>query len=161
MTNPLKNRNLLLKSLILLLAASLFGACDKRKVYHAYQSLPDEGWRRTDTLCFSAEVPDSQTYCKLSVEVRNRNDYPYQNLLLSIGCTTPDSLSSPTDTLHLTLADEEGIWKGKGWGGLYQNSFPAGSVRIGKPGTYLFKIAYTFPDETLPGINDIGIKLER
>lgn len=85
MTNPLKNRNLLLKSLILLLAASLFGACDKQKVYHAYQSLPDEGWRQTDTLCFSVEVPDSQTYCKLSVEVRNRNNYPYQNLLLSIG----------------------------------------------------------------------------
>ena len=161
MTNRLKNRNLCLKGIILLFVASLLSACDKQTVYHSFQSLPTEGWLREDTLSFDVKVTDSLTYYKLSLEVRNRSNYPYQNLPLSICYTTADSIPSPTDTIQLILADKEGIWKGDGWGGLYQTAVPAGSVRIGKPGTYLFKVAYTLPDERLQGINDIGIKLKR
>lgn len=161
MTNRLKNRNLCLKGIILLFVASLLSACDKQTVYHSFQSLPTEGWLREDTLSFDVKVTDSLTYYKLSLEVRNRSNYPYQNLPLSICYTTADSIPSPTDTIQLILADKEGIWKGDGWGGLYQTAVPAGSVRIGKPGTYLFKMAYTLPDERLQGINDIGIKLKR
>lgn len=161
MTNRLKNRNLCLKGIILLFVASLLSACDKQTVYHSFQSLPTEGWLREDTLSFDVKVTDSLTYYKLSLEVRNRSNYPYQNLPLSICYTTADSIPSPTDTIQLILADKEGIWKGDGWGGLYQTAVSAGSVRIGKPGTYLFKVAYTLPDERLQGINDIGIKLKR
>ena len=161
LTNQLKNRNLCLKGIILLFVASLLSACDKQTVYHSFQSLPTEGWLREDTLSFDVKVTDSLTYYKLSLEVRNRSNYPYQNLPLSICYTTADSIPSPTDTIQLILADKEGIWKGDGWGGLYQTAVSAGSVRIGKPGTYLFKVAYTLPDERLQGINDIGIKLKR
>lgn len=161
MTNRLKNRNLCLKGIILLFVASLLSACDKQTVYHSFQSLPTEGWLREDTLSFDVKVTDSLTYYKLSLEVRNRNNYPYQNLPLSICYTTEDSIPSPADTIQLILADKEGTWKGDGWGGLYQTAVSAGSVRIGKPGTYLFKVSYTLPDERLQGINDIGIKLKR
>ena len=161
MTNRLKNRNLCLKGIILLFVASLLSACDKQTVYHSFQSLPTEGWLREDTLSFDVKVTDSLTYYKLSLEVRNRSNYPYQNLPLSICYTIADSIPSPTDTIQLILADKEGIWKGDGWGGLYQTAVSAGSVRIGKPGIYLFKVAYTLPDERLQGINDIGIKLKR
>lgn len=161
MKSLLKNRNFCLKGIMPLFVASVLSACDKQAVYHVFQSLPTEGWQRKDTLCFSAEIPDSLTYYKLSVEIRNRNNYPYQNISLSVSYDTPDVQALPADTLQFTLADKEGIWKGDGWGGLYQSAFPAGSVRIGKPGIYLFKIAYILPDETLRGINDIGIRLER
>lgn len=156
-----KNKGFCRRIIILLFAAAALSACDEHTVYHTFQSLPAGGWQRKDTLFFSVDVPDSLIDCKLSVEVRNRNNYPYQNLDLSISRDNPDARPLPADTLRLILADKEGLWKGDGWGGLYQTSFPAGNVRIGKAGTYLFKIAYTLPDEALQGINDIGIKLER
>ena len=161
MINRFKNSNLCLKSILLLFVASALIACDKQTVYHSFQSIPAEGWLQKDTLSFNVEVPDSFTYYKLSVEIRNRNDYPYQNLTLSISCHTPDSTALPTDTLQITLANKEGKWKGTGWGSLYQSEFPIGSIQIGKPGIYQFKIAYAFPDKVLSGINDIGIKLKR
>ena len=161
MTNRPKNRNICLKGIILLFVASLSSACDKQTVYHSFQSLPSEGWMRKDTLYFNVNVSDSLTYYKLSMEVRNRNNYPYQNLSLSVCYDSPDSVSLPADTIQLALADTEGIWKGDGWGGLYQTAVPAGSIRIDKSGTYRFKIAYVLPDETLQGLNDIGIKLEK
>ena len=145
----------------LLFVAGALSACDKQTVYHTFQSLPTEGWQREDTLFFKVDIPDSLTYYKLSVEVRNRNNYPYQNIDLSVSYDNPDGHLLPADTLQLILADKEGIWKGDGWGGLYQTAISAGSIRIGKPGTYRFKIAYTFPDESLQGINDIGLKLKR
>ena len=162
MTNLLKNSNFCLKGIILLFVASTLVACDKQTIYHSYQALPAEGWQKKDTLSFNVEVPDSFTYYKLFVEVRNRNDYPYQNINLSISYLAPtDTLSLPTDTIQLTLADKEGKWKGTGWGSLYQSEFPVGGIRIRKPGNYQFKIAYTFTDQSLNGINDIGIRLNR
>lgn len=161
MTNRFKNKIKHLKYIILLFIVGALGACDKQTVYHAFRSVPQEGWKRQDTLFFDVAVPDSQTYYKLTVEIRNRNTYPYQNINLSVGYEDPESKRVQVDTLKAVLASKEGIWKGDGWGGLYQSAFSAGSIKIGKPGNYLFKIAYTLPDEILPGINDVGIKLRR
>lgn len=159
MTSQLKNKDF--KNILLLLVASVLYACNEHTVYHAFQSIPIEGWQRKDTLLFNVEVPDSQTYYKLSIEVRNRNNYPYQNINLSLSYCDSLCHIQVSDTIHLTLADKEGKWMGDGWGGLYQTAFSAGSVRIGNSGTYYFKIAYTLSDQILQGINDIGIKLER
>lgn len=161
MTNRLKNKRTYLKYIFLLFIAGASGACDKQTVYHAFRSIPQEGWKRQDTLFFNVIVPDSQTYYKLTLEVRNRNIYPYQNIGLSVCCNGPEATRLQADTLEAVLADKEGIWKGDGWGGLYQSAFPAGNIRIEKPGNYLFKVAYTLPDDILPGINDVGIKLQR
>ena len=161
MTNRLKNKRTYLKYILLLFIAGASGACDKQTVYHTFRSIPQEGWKRQDTLFFNVIVPDSQTYYKLTLEVRNRNTYPYQNIGLSVCCDGPEATRLQADTLEAVLADKEGIWKGDGWGGLYQSAFPAGNIRIEKPGNYLFKVAYTLPDDILPGINDVGIKLQR
>lgn len=161
MTNRLKNKRTYLKYIFLLFITSALGACDKQTVYHAFRSIPQEGWKRQDTLFFNVIVPDSQTYYKLTLEVRNRNTYPYQNIGLSVCCDGPEAARLQADTLEAVLADKEGIWKGDGWGGLYQSAFPAGNIRIEKSGNYLFKVAYTLPDDILPGINDVGIKLQR
>lgn len=163
MTNLFKNKRLYPLFIILLFITSLLmSACGKQPVYYAFQSLPQDGWMRQDTLHFKAVVPDSQTHYKLFIEVRNRNTYPYQNLNLSICYNSPaPQRRLPADSLTLILVEKEGTWKGSGWGGLYQLSFSAGDIKIEKPGDYLFKIAHTLPDQLLPGINDIGIRLER
>ena len=161
MKNLLKNKTSLLKSLILLFIASFHTACDEQTVYHSFQSLPTEGWQRNDTVFFNVSVADSATLYNVSVEVRNRNNYPYQNLPLLIYYDSPEALNIKRDTLELRLADNAGIWLGDGWGGLYQSTLPAGFVRIGKAGEYRFKIIHLLPDEVLPGINDVGIKLKR
>lgn len=147
---------------LLLVTGALCACGGQNCVYHSYHSLPTSGWLREDTLLFEASVPDSQCYYKLFVEIRNRNNYPYQNLPLYIGYTPEaDGALQPADTLPCLLADREGKWLGSGWGGLYQSAFFAGSIRIKQPGTYRFAISSLLPDSILPGINDIGIRLER
>lgn len=156
-----KHKKFLRKNLTLLFIASLFIACDKQTVYHNFQSLPTEGWQREDTLSFQVAVPDSATFYSISVEVRNRNNYPYQNLPLLICYDNPETQNFKKDTLEIRLADSTGVWSGDGWGGLYQSTLRAGMVRIGKAGEYRFRITHLLPDTLLPGINDVGIKLKR
>lgn len=161
MKSLLKHKTFPGKILLLLLIASLFTACDKQVVYHAYQPLPTEGWQLSDTLLFKIAVPDSATFYNVSVEVRNRSNYPYQNLPLLLYCDSPEAQNIKKDTLNLTLASNTGNWFGNGWGGLYQSAFPAGLIRIEETGEYCFRITYLLPDEVLTGINDIGIRLKR
>lgn len=145
-----------------LLAVLMLGACLPREtVYHHYLSLPADGWCTKDTLRFEALVPDSQVYCRLKIEVRNRNDYPYRNLPLSVSCFTADSLQLPPDTVNVLLADDEGGWLGTGLGNYYQQLQSVGSVHISRPGIYTFQVACLLPDSIVKGINDIGIRLER
>ena len=106
MTNRFKNKTKHLKYIILLFIVGALGACDKQTVYHAFRSVPQEGWKRQDTLFFDVAVPDSQTYYKLTVEIRNRNTYPYQNINLSVGYEDPESKRVQVDTLKAVLASK-------------------------------------------------------
>ena len=100
MINLFKNKTKFLKITILLFVAGILNACDKQTVYHAFQSIPQEGWKRQDTLFFNVSIPDSQTYYKLTIEVRNRNTYPYQNINLSVCYDSPEVKKLQADSRH-------------------------------------------------------------
>lgn len=57
MTSLLKNKTKTLRYIILLFIVSALGACDKQTVYHAFQSIPQEGWKRQDTLLLMSLYP--------------------------------------------------------------------------------------------------------
>lgn len=57
MTSLLKNKIKTLRYIILLFIVSALGACDKQTVYHAFQSIPQEGWKRQDTLLLMSLYP--------------------------------------------------------------------------------------------------------
>ena len=70
-------KSLLRNSLFCLLGICLMAACNENTVYHSYQSLPDEGWGKSDTLSFLIPVTDSiPPTLRLFAEVRNRTDLP-------------------------------------------------------------------------------------
>jgi len=161
MKRKIRSNTFLPKALLLLLVASIYIACNKQTLYYSFQSIPTQGWSQKDTLNFEIQISDSTTFYNLFVEIRNRNNYPYQNLPLLLQYFVPQNKKARTDTLNLTLADKEGAWKGSGWGGLYQIESPARKIRIDKAGKYRIKIISLLPDTLLPGINDVGIKIER
>ena len=145
-----RNRRIIMKSLLRNSLFCLFAAClaacnDENTVYHSYQSLPNEGWGKSDTLSFLIPVSDSiPTTFRLFAEVRNRTDYPYHDLHLFISQNMPDSTVWRTDTIAISLADSTGRWTGKGWGSVYQAETFVKSVRPLHPGNYTC-LLYTSP----------------
>ena len=155
-------RSLLRNNLFCLLGVCLMAACNENTVYHSYQSLPNEGWAKSDTLSFQCPVTDSiPATLRLFAEVRNRSEYPYHNLYLFIQENLLDSTVWRTDTIAINLADTTGRWLGNGWGSIYQTAVFVKSVRPLHPGNYTIKIMHGMQDEKLTGLNDVGIRIER
>lgn len=154
-------KSLLRNSLFCLFGACLMAACNENTVYHSYQSLPHEGWGKSDTLSFQLPITDSiPITLQLFAEVRNRSEYPYHDLHLFVSQNLQDSTVWQTDTIAICLADSTGRWMGKGWGSVYQSEVFVKSVRPLHPGNYTIKVMNGMKDEKLRGLNDVGIRVE-
>ena len=133
-------KSLLKNSILSLFSACLLTACNEHTVYHSYQSLPNKGWGKSDTLSFQIPITDSvPTTLRLFAEVRNSIEYPYHNL-------------------HLFIT---GRWTGHGWGSIYQSETFITSVRPLHPANYTIKIMSGMKDEKLQGLSDVGIRIEK
>ena len=155
-------KSLLKNSILSLFSACLLTACNEHTVYHSYQSLPNKGWGKSDTLYFQVPITDSvPTTLRLFAEVRNSIEYPYHDLHLFISQNLQDSTVWCTDTIAFCLADSTGRWTGHGWGSIYQSETFITSVRPLHPANYTIKIMSGMKDEKLQGLSDVGIRIEK
>lgn len=135
--------------------------CTGNDVFFNYKTIPSTGWSKDSVYNFDIPIKDISASYNLYVNVRNRGEYPYQNLWLFMSKMTPDSLQT-NDSIECYLADNRGKWLGSGIGSvlempvLYQQN-----VRFNKAGMYHYKIVHGMRDSILIGINDIGMRVEK
>ncbi len=98
----------------------LLYSCHQEAVYDSYQSLPNNEWKKEDTLRFVLpEHLEAVTY-KLEIGIRHTCAYRYRDLWLELTQYVPEegkeaaNWKEKKDTLHLYLADKKGNWLGKG-----------------------------------------------
>jgi gliding motility-associated lipoprotein GldH len=64
------------------------------------------------------------------------------------------------DTLEIVLANAEGKWLGKGWGDIREDHvLLRKQLRFPLGGTYAFSVWQAMRQDTLKGIQDIGIQI--
>jgi len=141
---------------------SLFAvACTGNDVYFQYDTVNPKGWNKDSLYGFDIKISDTISTYNVYVNIRNRGEYPYQNLWLFLSKTTPDKIKS-NDSIECYLADQRGKWLGSGLGSimempvLYQEK-----VRFKTAGIYHYKIVHGMRDTILHGINDIGMRVEK
>lgn len=156
-------KKILNKLLLIFYSVILFSmmSCQNNDVFSQYSSVPVNGWNKDSAFNFNVHISDVQLRYNVYVNVRNRGEYPYQNMWLFLEKMSPDSTITK-DTINFYLADQRGKWLGSGVGQsfempvLYQQniSFP-------KQGTYRYRIFQGMRDTILVGVNDIGIRVEK
>lgn len=150
-----------IKISLAILASLIFIGCTSNDVYFQYKSVNVKGWSKDSLYTFDIPVADTTASYNLYVNVRNRGEYPYQNLWLFLNRTSPDKKQSK-DSIECYLADQRGKWLGTGIGAimempvLYQQK-----VKFSKAGIYHYTIVHGMRDSILIGINDIGMRLEK
>ena len=80
----------------------LFFACDEKQFFSEYKEL-DGTWKKSDTLRFTFEQKDTVNPYHLFLNVRNNNDYPFNNMYLIVTLKEPGK--KPTikiDTLGIS-----------------------------------------------------------
>jgi len=136
-------------------------ACNHDDVYLKYQTIVPEGWSKDSTFTFDIPITDTTASYNVFVNIRNRGEYPYQNLWLFLSKTTPDK-KLVNDTIECYLADQKGKWLGSSVGSLY--NMPVlykQNTRFKTAGTYRYQIIQGMRDDLLVGINDIGMRVEK
>ena len=127
-------------------------------LYDQYQAINNITWEKDKEYYFTFEVKDISVPYDLTLEVRNNNLYPYQNLWLF--CSEEQPIGPlRRDTIECMLADEFGKWHGHGIS-LYQSSFPIHSqYKFPHAGQYTFSFRQGMRDDALKGIQEIGFSV--
>ena len=145
----LKKNNITLIAIALLIM--ILAACNGNTVYHQYKAVSLRGWEKSDTLCFSIALQDTNRPLHLFIETRHSEAYPYANLYLFIN----------NDTVEYQLTNKNGKWTGIGLNAIYQNRFAYKDISLKHPDTLQIRICHGMTDKALKGISDIGICVER
>jgi len=121
----------------------------------------DNKWSKKAEQKFKLEITDTQNPKNIIFVVRNNNQYPYSNIRFIVNFKNPDSKTSEVDTLNYILAKPNGEWLGTGFGETKETLFQyRTNYKFPKKGTYEVGVMQAMRNDNLPGIEDLGIKVE-
>jgi gliding motility-associated lipoprotein GldH len=150
---------------ILLLAAILLFSCDKKRVFDEYKSV-GSAWHKDSIVTFDLPVLDSTKRYDLFVNVRDNNNYPFNNLFLIVAIEMPNGFTK-VDTLEYQMANPDGTLLGNGFTDIKESKlYLKEGVRF--RGKYKVHIKQAVREsgkipgvQELEGITDVGFRIEQ
>jgi gliding motility-associated lipoprotein GldH len=139
-------------------------------VYDTYKSVPN-AWHKDSVISFKVNPPDSTNAYNLFVNLRNTNEYKYNNIFLIVEMTFPHG-KTIKDTLEYRMADPTGKLLGTGIASVKENKLwykghknPFVFIEAGE---YTVKIQHAMRENgkvngvvELEGIADVGFRIEK
>jgi gliding motility-associated lipoprotein GldH len=158
----MKIKNSILFILILFLVIS----CDKKRVFDDYKSV-GKAWHKDSIVSFELPKVDPKKAYNLYVNVRDNDDYPFNNLFLIVSLEQPNH-KIKVDTLEYQMTNPDGTLLGDGFTDIKENKlFYRGKEAFTQKGIYKVHIKQAVRQTgkvqgvaTLPGITDVGFRIE-
>lgn len=139
----------------------LFFSCNSSSEGETIMNSVDSKWNKKSEQKFNLEISDPQNPKNIIFVVRNNNDYPYSNVRFIVNFTDLQSKKKQTDTLNYVLAKPNGEWLGTGYGDTKETLFQYKlKYQFPTKGKYEIGISQAMRNDILPGIEDIGVKIE-
>ncbi len=156
----------MIKLWALFLTAILLVSCESDTVFSETRAL-DGQWGATEVVEFTLPQLDSLRSYDLFVNIRNTNDYKYNNIFLIVSMVFPHG-KTVADTLEYRMANPDGTWMGQGLGNIKDNKlWYKEKVRFFEEGNYTVQIAHAMRNNgeaagvsKLEGITDVGFSIE-
>ncbi len=156
--------------LVIILLCLTLMSCDSKRFFDAYKSVPNQ-WDKADVVSFQITPNDSIALYNLFVNIRNTNDYKYNNLFLIVQMDYPNG-KTIKDTLEYQMAATDGKLLGSGFTDIKENKLWYKGYKtpfvFKEQGTYKIKIQHAMRETGkvngiayLQGITDIGFRVEK
>lgn len=143
-----------------LLVFALFISCDSSSEDIIMNPVNGK-WNRKTVQKYNLNISDSQNPKNIIFVVRNNDSYPYSNLRFIVDFKDLRTKKSNVDTLNYILAKPNGEWLGTGFGDTKETLFLYKvNYRFPKNGKYEINVTQAMRNDNLPGIEDLGIKVE-
>ncbi len=154
------------KLAVLFLFATMFIACDSDTVFSESKAM-DGHWGADEVVEFKLPQLDSLKKYNLFLNIRNTNEYKFNNLFLSVSVNFPHG-KTITDTLEYRMANPDGSWLGQGIANVKENKlWFKEHVQFFEEGEYTVDIAQLMRNNgavegvtKLEGITDVGFSIE-
>ena len=150
---------------IIICAAFALYSCDEKRVFDDYKSV-GEFWHKDSIVQFELPKLELSKKYNLYLNLRNNNDYPYNNLFLIVSLEQPDGITK-VDTLEYEMADAEGNLLGNGFSDVKESKLVYKENLGFKKGKYKIQIKHAVRktgkisgDEKLSGITEVGFRIE-
>lgn len=151
----------------LALSVLALSACaDKNYVFDQNIEIPNARWIVSERAVLKVDITDTINQHNFYINVRNTEEYPYRNLYVFVTTIFPNEKTS-RDTVGIVLADATGRWLGSGSGFLNSSQHLTNTImyqynkRFPVAGEYVFEIEQAMREDTLVGIQNIGLKIEK
>jgi gliding motility-associated lipoprotein GldH len=152
-------------SFFILLTMIAFYSCDKKRVFDEYKTV-GSAWHKDSIITFDLPILDSTKRYNLFINLRDNNNYQYNNLFLIVSLEKPNGYTK-VDTLEYQMASPDGTLLGEGFTDIKESKlFYKENVRF--RGKYKVSIKQAVretgkvPGVTLlEGITDIGLRIEK
>lgn len=145
-------------------------SCNQNHVFDEFQHVGSE-WKKNDIKEFSFVSPDTTDNYNLFINIRNTNEYKYNNLFLIAAIECPNG-KVVSDTLQYRMAGPDGKLLGSGMTAIKENKLwykgHASNFKFEELGDYKLKLSHAVraygevdADDKLIGITDVGFRIEK
>lgn len=153
-------------SLLIILVALLILSCDKKRVFDDYKSVGN-AWHKDSIITFKLPKLESEKNYNLFINVRDNNDYPFDNLFLIVSLEQPNK-KVIVDTLEYKMANPDGTLMGDGFTDIKESKlFYKEKMAFKSKGDYKIHIQQAVRQtgkvsgvDDLKGITEIGFRVE-
>ena len=141
-------------------------SCDKKRVFDEYQSV-GKSWHKDSIVSFDLPQLDPKKTYNLYVNVRDNDDYAFNNLFLIVSLEQPNK-QIKVDTLEYQMTNPDGTLLGEGFTDIKENKlFYKDKVSFTQKGLYKVHIKHALRQTgkiegvtSLNGISDVGFRIE-
>jgi len=156
-----RNSKILSRALLIFFAVTIISGCNQTRVYDISSKISEANWPTHRAKAFEVEIDDTLTYHNINISLRNQIDYQYRNLYLFVNTQLPNGVFT-RDTIDCILANFDGKWIGDGIGSTRSIYIPfRESILFPRKGKYTFFIEQAMRCDTLKGISDVGIRIDK
>lgn len=145
---------------VVLLVLFLMTACDDNRVYDYFVHTSKNGWEKTDHIDFPVPAITAKGNYDIVLQLRTDHTFPFKNIVLISDCKVLPADKVVSDTLTCRLTDNQGNKLGPGIN-LFQYSFPINKMLLNKGDSLHISVHHDMKREMLPGIVDVGIKIQK
>lgn len=153
-------------TLFLFFIASSVVSCDKKRVFDEYKSV-GKSWDKDSIVSFDIPPMDTKKQYNLFLNIRDNNDYPYNNLFLIVAMEQPDK-KTLVDTLEYQMANPDGSLLGEGFTDVKESKLVYKERMKFKTGNYKIHIRHAVRQTgkvagvaKLDGITEVGFRIEK
>jgi len=148
---------------MLILAGVILGwACSPNRIFEQAESLPDQQWAYTDTIWVKASIPDTTSSYDLYLAIRHNQEYPFSNLWIHLQTFYPSGQTGLLKKQLIIGNNEAQTWETDCLQDICNGLLPiVEGVTFSEKGDIRFALTHIMRTNPLPGIMDIGLRIER